>query len=239
MKLGQRFSTVRNATISDSGRDWLAEQKKRQEELRDEEMNTGCGGPRATEAATCFDEEFENAVAKALYGTISQAPTCSNDEFFGFSQEEGAAENTAPDALPPGLVVSGAEQTLGRPRQDIKGRGAQHVASQPPMCGALTTMPTADGWWLDEDYGTLGAETAVSEEEDSLAKYLAGQLKGCGGCALRNYQHLPATLRIRIQYYIDEMEAGCCHPMKVAPGAPAETVAPAQEAAAAAMPMAA
>lgn len=214
-----RFSNVRNVSIDDRGREWLDEQKQRQEQHRDEEMNTGCGGPRTHEAAADWDAEFETTVQKAMHGTISQNQVCTNDAFFGFSQDGGAAENTAPDSLPPGLVVSGSEQTLGRPRQDIKGRGAQHVASQPPMCGALTTMPTADGWWLDEDYGAIGDETAVAEEDDELAKYLAGQLVGCGGCALRNYQHLPTPLRIRIQYYIDQMEAGCCHPMKVAPQA--------------------
>jgi hypothetical protein len=202
------LSATRNSALSSKANDWITNYKRKQEQLNSEEQNNECGGPLAGEASCEFDIEFEAAVQKALHNTLPEQPVCANDDFFGFGNG-GAGESAAPKDLPPGLVVQGNEYTQSRQKRDVRGRGAQHVASQPPMCDALTSMPAPDSWWMSEDNGAMGEEVDLTEEEDVLAQYLASQLRGCGSCGLRNFQTLPAPLRLRVQYYMNQ-NGSCC-----------------------------
>jgi hypothetical protein len=203
-----QLTNQRNSAIASEANGWIADYKKKQAALNTEEQNNECGGDLAEEAGCEFDVEFEAAVQKALHNTVSERPVCANDEFFGFGGT-GAAEDAAPKDLPPGMVIEGNEYTHSRPKKQVNGRGAQHVSSQPPMCGALTSIAAPDSWWMSEDNGAVGSETELTEEEDTLAQYLAQQLAGCGSCGLKNYQVLPAPLRMRIEYYMQQ-NGSCC-----------------------------
>ncbi len=202
------LSSRRNFTLSGDERDWIAEQKRKQDLLNSEEQDgeTGCGGALAGEAEAEFENAFDVAVQKSLRGTEPRSAVCANDDFFGFGAEDGgASEGAVARDLPPGLVITGLE-TQSRKKRNVLGRSAQHIASQPPMCDALTSFPDPDSMWMTDDLGPVADVNEITEEEDELAKYMSLQLRGCGSQGLKSMQALPVRLRMRIQYYNDQQQ---------------------------------